>query len=178
MAFVDVHMIPYMDDMHVPPNLTATSIVLLGVFEIGGSLVAGRLCDRGFLRGVLISGYVVRAGSLFLIAAYPSGPLVLLFGVLFGASYLVTVVATSMWVLRLFPIEIKGAVMGLMWTVHQIGAAFSSQFGAVSHDMTGSYVPEIIVIGAIAAAAAVLVTTLSSPPSPSSPKRDLVDTNA
>jgi predicted MFS family arabinose efflux permease len=150
MAFIDVHMVPYLSDMHVPTGLSTTSIVLLGVFEIGGSLVAGRLCDRGLVKGVLVTGYLIRAVSMFLIMVNPASPLVIVFGMLFGASYLVTVVGTTVWVLNSFPTRIKGLVMGLMWTGHQIGAAFSSQFGALSHDATGSYVPEIVIVGAFA----------------------------
>jgi len=165
MAFIDVHMMPFMDDMHVPADLSTTSIVLLGVFEIGGSLVAGRLCDRGMIKSVLIAGYLLRAGSLFIVTISPHGSVVIAFGVIFGVSYLFTVVATSMWVLKSFPIEIKGAVMGLIWTGHQIGAALSSQLGAFSYDATGSYVPEILGIGAVAVLAAVLVATIPSPQS-------------
>jgi predicted MFS family arabinose efflux permease len=163
MAFIDVHLVPYLDDMRVSADLSATSIVLLGVFEIAGSLAAGWLCDRNLVKAVLIAGYVVRAAALFLLAVAPNGPGVIAFGVVFGASYMVTVVATSVWVLRSFPIQIKGAVMGLAWTGHQIGAALSSQFGALSFDATGSYLPEILTIGTIALLAAALVATMPVP---------------
>lgn len=163
MAFIDVHMIPYLGDMQVPTDLSSASVGLLGIAEIGGSLVAGRLCDRGLLKSTLVGGYLLRAGSMFLVAAAPHGPFVLLFGAVFGASYLVTVVATSMWVLAAFPVEIKGAVMGLMWTVHQVGAALSSQLGAVSHDSDGSYVPAILATGGFALVATLLIASLPSP---------------
>jgi hypothetical protein len=53
--------------------------------------------------------------------------------------------------------------MGLAWTGHQIGAALSSQFGALSFDATGSYLPEILTIGTIALLAAALMATMPVP---------------
>ncbi|MGK5730423.1 MFS transporter [Streptomyces sp. URMC 124] len=166
MAFIDVHMLTYLSDMHVDSGVSSLSLVLLGICEIIGSLIAGRLCDRGFIKRVLVGGYALRAISMFLIAVHPNATLVLVFGVLFGASYLVTVVATSVWVLRVFPVEVKGVVMGLIWTAHQIGAALSSQLGGMIFDREHSYVPLIITSGCVAVFAMLLVATLPSPGEP------------
>lgn len=163
MAFIDVHMIPYLHDHDVAEGISATSIVLLGAFEIGGSLLAGRLCDRGLIKSVLICGYLLRAGSMLLIAVAPHGPFVLLFGALFGMSYLVAIIATSLWVLTVFPVEVRGVLIGLMWTMHQIGAALSSQLGGLTHDSTGSYLPAILASGTTALVAAALINTLPPP---------------
>ncbi|MFD9895018.1 MFS transporter [Amycolatopsis sp. NPDC059027] len=163
MAFIDVHLMPFMGDMHVHTDLSATSVILLGLFEIGGSLVAGRLCDRGLVKRVLISGYLMRAASMFLISVSTSGFAVILFGCVFGLSYLVTVVATSLWVLKAFPIEVKGTVMGFIWTAHQIGAALSSQFGAYTRDSTGSYLLEIVVTGGLAVLSVGLIAGMPDP---------------
>lgn len=163
MAFIDVHLVPYLQDMRVAADVRATSVVLLGTFEIIGSFVAGWLCDRDQIKRTLIGGYVVRACALLLLVITPNSRGAIVFGVVFGASYMVTVVATSVWLLNSFPLEIRGAVMGLAWTGHQIGAALSSQFGALSFDMTGSYVPEILAISVVALLAAVLIASVPAP---------------
>ncbi len=163
MAFIDVHMIPYLEDMRVPAGVSSASLVLLGACEIVGSLIAGQLCDRSSVKGVLMGGYVVRGLSMFLLAIHPTTTLLLVFGAVFGASYLVTVVATSVWVLRVFPVEVKGVAMGLIWTVHQIGAALTSQFGGVVFDRAHTYVPVILTTGVVAVAASLIVATIPGP---------------
>lgn len=163
MAFIDVHMVPYLSDMDVAPDVSSGGLAVLGAFEIAGSLVAGRLCDRSSIKRVLVGGYTLRAVSMFLIAMHPTTTLVFVFGALFGTSYLVTVVATSLWVLRIFPKGVKGVAMGLIWTVHQLGAALTSQLGGVLFDHEHSYVPIILTTGVIATAAAALVLTIPDP---------------
>ncbi|MBY8852485.1 MFS transporter, partial [Saccharothrix sp. MB29] len=61
MAFIDVHLFPHMHDHGVAPVTSSVAFVLLGGLEIVGSLVAGRLCDKGLIRATLIGGYALRA---------------------------------------------------------------------------------------------------------------------
>jgi predicted MFS family arabinose efflux permease len=163
MAFIDVHLIPYLGDMRMSTQSMSAIMVVLGLFELGGALVAGRLCDRSLIKAVLVGGYAIRAGAMFMIAAQPDTFRVFTFAALFGVSYMATEVATSMWVLSVFPTELKGAVMGLIWTMHQIGAALSSQFGAIAHDRFGTYLPEILAIGTVALVATAMVATMRAP---------------
>ncbi len=163
MAFIDVHMMAYLSDNHISKGVSSGCMVLLGGCEIVGSLVAGRLCDRSMVKSVLISGYLVRGAAMFLLAVHPSTASLMVFGVVFGSSYLVTVVATTVWIMRVFPVEVKGVAMGMIWTVHQIGAALTSQLGGVVYDREHSYVPVIIATGLIALVAAFVVATISSP---------------
>jgi len=62
-----------------------------------------------------------------------------------------------------FPVEVRGVLIGLMWTMHQIGAALSSQLGGLTHDSTGSYLPAILASGTTALVAAALINTLPPP---------------
>lgn len=165
MAFIDVHLTAYLSDMRVGPQVMSATMVVLGVCEIGGALVAGRYCDHGLIKSVLVSAYAIRAASMFVIAVHPDTFRVFAFVSLFGASYMATVVATSMWVFTVFPTELKGVVMGLIWTMHQIGAAISSEFGAIAHDHFGSYLPEILACGLVAIVSTVLVATTRAPAS-------------
>lgn len=89
MAFIDVHEIAYLADHHISSGVTSASLVLLGACEIVGSLVAGQLCDKGSVKRVLIGGYLLRGASMFVIAIHPTPFLVLIFGIMFGTSYLV-----------------------------------------------------------------------------------------
>jgi len=56
-----------------------------------------------------------------------------------------------MWVMSIAPPGMKGVATGLMWTLHQLGATLSSQLGAWSRDVAGTYTT-ITLAGALCAA--------------------------
>lgn len=145
MAFIDVHLVADLQMHHVPAATTSTTLVVLGITEIAGSLVAGRLCDRGWIKQTLIAGYLLRGAAMLLISTDPTSASAIVFGALFGTSYLVTVVATTVWIIRLLPSSVRGTGIGLMWVLHSVGAAASSQIGADLREATGSYTPAALV---------------------------------
>ncbi|PWI16777.1 hypothetical protein DI272_23390 [Streptomyces sp. Act143] len=157
MAFIDVHFIPLMHDHGLGHTVSSTAVALLGVFEIAGGLLAGWLCDRGRIKAVLVSAYAVRGVAMLLVALTPTGTVAIAFGIVFGISYLATVIATTMWAARVLPVEVRGFGMGLVWTVHALGTALTSELGAQMADSTHSYTPVTLGCAALAAAACVLV---------------------
>ncbi|MGF7234839.1 MAG: MFS transporter, partial [Frankia sp.] len=98
MAFVDVHLVTDLDMAGMQSSVVSGSLSLLGAFEILGALIAGRQCDRGRLKQTLVTGYALRGTAMLMLAFTPTTATSLIFGVVFGASYMVTVVATSIWV--------------------------------------------------------------------------------
>jgi predicted MFS family arabinose efflux permease len=85
------------------------------------------------------------------------------FAALFGVSYLATVVVTTMCVLAVAPPGTKGLAVGLMWSVHQLGATLSSQLGALSRDATGSYLAATLVGAGCALVSIVAVLAATFP---------------
>jgi predicted MFS family arabinose efflux permease len=155
MAFIDVHLVADLEMNHVAPGITSATLVILGIMEILGSLVAGHYCDKGLIKRTLIGAYALRSTAMFLIALSPHAVSALAFGALFGTSYLMSVVATTMWVFKILPKHVRGTGMGVIWTVHSIGAALSSQLGASLRQATDSYyLPSLL------AAIVVLVSTM------------------
>lgn len=166
MAFVDVHLIPDMNDHGVSSAALSSAMVLLGVMEIIGAFVAGILCDRGFIRSVLLSAYLFRGISILLLAVAPNDVVVQFFGIIFGSSYLMTVVATTVWIVKAYPVQVRGLLLGILWAVHQTGAAVSSQAGAALHDVLNSYEP-IIYLGAALCIVSIAIVALMRGPEPS-----------
>jgi predicted MFS family arabinose efflux permease len=176
MAFIDVHLFPHMHDHGVPSAIGSLSVVVLGALEIVGGLLAGRLCDLGRIRGTLVSAYLLRAVSMVLLFFFDSHTMVILFGAMFGASYLATVVATTVWITRLMPAGTRGTAIGLLWTVHMIAVAISSQGGAMLADLQHSYGITITVSVLLALAASALAVLLPEPKTASTPDRSPVTT--
>ncbi|MEU7279010.1 MFS transporter [Streptomyces sp. NPDC045431] len=176
MAFIDVHFMPLMHDHGLGHTVSSTAVALLGVFEIAGGLLAGWLCDRGWIKGVLLSAYAVRCVAMVLVALNPTGAVVIAFGVVFGVSYLATVIATTMWAARVLPVEVRGFGMGLVWTVHALGTALTSEVGAVMADATHDYSVVALGCAGLAAAACVLVLAGRVPEAAQTGEADATDT--
>lgn len=163
MAFIDVHLFPHLHDHGVPAAVGSASVVVLGVLEIVGGLVTGRLCDLGRIRGTLACAYLLRGGAMVLLFFFSSETMVILFGAAFGASYLATVIATTVWLTRIMPRGQRGTAIGLLWTVHMIATAISSQGGAMLADVQHSYGVLILVSTLLTVGAAVLVAVQPEP---------------
>ncbi|WP_438486020.1 MFS transporter [Streptomyces sp. S186] len=162
MSFVDVHLVASLDSHGLGGGTASTTMAILGAAEIVGSLVAGYLCDRGHGLKVLAGCYLIRALSLVVMVVAPSVLTAWVFGLLFGISYMGTVVAGSMYLLNALDPRAKGLALGLMWCLHQVGAFAASEAGGLSFDALHSYDP--LVIGAAASAGlSFLIVVLALP---------------
>lgn len=166
MAFIDVHLFPALHDHGVPASVGSASVALLGVLEIIGSLVTGRVCDRGRTRIALVTAYLIRSASMVLLFFLSSDVAVLVFGAMFGASYLATVVATTVWVTRLMPAGTRGTALGVLWAVHMVAVAISGQAGAMLADGLGGYTVPVAISVVLTAGAALLVAVQPDPDAP------------
>ncbi|MBQ1017619.1 MFS transporter [Micromonospora sp. D93] len=162
MAFVDVHLVASLSEHHLGHGVESLTSVVLGAAELVGAIVAGYLCDRGHPLAVLAGGYLLRALGMIVLAVHPTAFGAAMFGLLFGVSYLATVVAGTMLLLAEFDARSRGLALGLMWLMHQVGAFLASQAGGLSFDRYGSYGP-ITVAGAAAAIGSLLIIVLTRP---------------
>ncbi|MFD2644312.1 MFS transporter [Pseudomonas japonica] len=139
MAFIDVHLVSFWQGEALPSSVQASGLSLLGVLELISGLMAGWLATR-YNKGLLLMlFYLLRTAAVIVLLTTP-GPLgTYLFAVLFGASYLGTVVLTSAFCFALYGAEIKGKVFGLLFLVHQLGALLATQLGALDFDRHQSY---------------------------------------
>ena len=156
MAFIDVHLIPLWQGDGVAPSVQASSLSLLGVLELVSGLLAGWLATRYNKGALLAVFYVLRCAAMALLLVQPSTASVYLFAIIFGASYLGTVVLTSAFCFDLYGAQIKGKVFGALFLVHQLGAMAVTQLGALDFDRHQSYQLTALVLTAATAAAAVL----------------------
>ncbi|MFD6417781.1 MFS transporter [Streptomyces sp. NPDC060194] len=163
MAFIDVHFVPMVHDHGMGDTTSSTAIVLLGVFEVAGGLLAGWLCDRGLIKAVLVGAYALRGAAMLLVSVAEEPVPVMAFGIVFGISYLATVVATTMWAAGALPARVRGTGMGLVWAIHAAGTAIGSQAGASLADLTGSYTVATLASAALAACACLLVSVTPAP---------------
>ncbi|MFF3868872.1 MFS transporter [Micromonospora sp. NPDC001898] len=163
MAFIDVHFFPHLHDHGISDSVGASAVAVLGALEIIGALAAGRLCDLGWTRATLIGAYALRAAAMVMLLFVNSPATVIAFGAVFGVSYLATVVATTVWATRALPPGVRGTALGVLWAVHMLAVAATSQVGAILADLQHSYTVTIGASAVLTLAAVVLVAVQPSP---------------
>ncbi|MDQ2882572.1 MAG: MFS transporter [Actinomycetota bacterium] len=162
MGFIDVHVVAHMQEIQDSPTVISSAMIVLGVMEIVGSIVAGRLCDRFHGRYVLCGAYALRGLALLTLISVPDAFGSFTFAAVFGISYMGSVIATTLYALDIFDSKSKGMALGLIWLAHQFGAAISSEGGAVVFTEFGSY--RIAIVGsAVIALVSLLLVALIEP---------------
>jgi len=147
-----IHVVPYALDKGISPMDAAFTLSLLGITNILGRLVVGRLSDTlgGKPLGVtcaLVMFFsligLVWANQLWMIYAFA-----MVYGFLWGGSGTVITVLTA----DIFGTRNLGTIMGMMTGGWAVGAAIGPAIGGVMFDMSGHY------SAAFAAGAAALLT--------------------
>lgn len=147
MAFIDVHLIAHWQGQGEPRLAMGYGMSTLGVLELASGIVSGALALRFDKHRLLAGFYALRSASMLLLLVPGLG--VLPFAIGFGASYLGTVVLTSMFCFERYGSRIKGKVFGLLFLGHQLGAFLTVQLGAWSFDATRSYQHTIAALVAV-----------------------------
>jgi MFS family permease len=120
--------------------LGALAIAVIGLANIGGTLVAGALGSRYRKKYLLAQVYLARTviSAAFILA--PMTPAsVLLFSALMGALWLATVPLTSGLVAEIYGARYMGTLYGFVFLSHQIGSFAGIWLGGALYDIYGAY---------------------------------------
>lgn len=139
-AFITVHLPPYLADMGADPGLAGWAIALVGLFNVIGSYGSGILSGRYSKRALLCVIYAVRAAAIAAFILLPMSTVtVLAFAACMGLLWLSTVPPTSGLVALMFGVKHLGALFGVVFLSHQVGAFIGVWLGGVLYEQTGSY---------------------------------------
>ncbi|MEM8578882.1 MAG: MFS transporter [Pseudomonadota bacterium] len=120
--------------------LGAWSISLIGLANIGGTLLAGwagKRYSKKYLLAGIYTGRTVVAALFFL---FPITPLsVILFSVAMGSLWLATVPLTSGLVAHIYGLRYMGTLYGIVFFSHQLGSFLGVWLGGRLYDTTGGY---------------------------------------
>ncbi|WP_436738700.1 MFS transporter [Streptomyces sp. BBFR102] len=152
------HFTPAAHDHGMPATSASTLLALVGVFNVAGTIAAGRLTDRVDPRRVLAACFGLRAlalVSLPLLWSPSVGVPLVAFAVLFGLLDVATVPPT-LALCRVHFGQDAVVVFGWVNAAHQLGAGTMAHLGGLTRDAFGSYDPVWAGAGALCAGAAVL----------------------
>ncbi|OSZ42885.1 MFS transporter [Alcaligenes faecalis] len=139
-AFLVTHMPGEVDLCSLSANVASTSLAIIGLTNVAGSLVVGVLGTRMRMKMILFWMYASRAAAILVYMAAPKEPWTFyLFAVVLGATWLATVPPTAGLTGKLFGARYLGTLFGLTLLSHQIGGFLGAWLGGVAVVSMGSY---------------------------------------
>ena len=139
-AFLVTHMPGEVKLCGLPASVAATSIGLIGIANLVGTLGAGWLSTRYRLKSILFWLYFSRGVMLLLYLAAPKTELTFyVFSIALGLTWLANVPATAGLVGKLFGTRYLSTLFGFAMLAHQIGAFFGAWLGGHAVARFGDY---------------------------------------
>src|SRR3954449_6150411 len=142
-GLVQPHFIPSAHDHGMPVTTAAGLLAVVGLFDIAGTIFSGWLTDRFDPRLLLMTYYLFRGLSLFLLPSLFApgvGLPMVAFIVFYGLDWVATVPPTLALCREYFGVRAP-VVFGWVFASHQVGSAIAAFGGGVVRDLTGSYSP-------------------------------------
>lgn len=146
LAFITAHFPAFVTEACGPilgagaAALGAQAIAVIGVMNVVGTIVAGRLGAKYSKKYLLAGIYAARTvvGAWFIMT--PITPTtVLIFSALMGSLWLATVPLTSGIVADLYGLKYMGTLYGVIFLSHQLGGFMGVWLGGLFYDAYGSY---------------------------------------
>ena len=139
-AFLVTHLPGEVNLCSLPPAVASTSLALIGLSNIVGSLLAGASTGRFRSKYILALMYGSRAALIAVYLAAPKTSLTFYaFAVGLGLTWLATVPPTAAIVGKLFGVRYLATLFGLTLLSHQIGGFFGAYLGGIAIARTGNY---------------------------------------
>ncbi len=120
--------------------LGAISISLIGLANIGGTLLAGYLGNRlpkKYLLAAIYAGRTIVAALFIIMPITPTS--VIVFSITMGSLWLATVPLTSGLVAHIYGLRYMGTLYGIIFFSHQLGSFLGVWLGGRMYDAFGDY---------------------------------------
>jgi len=139
-AFLVTHLPGEVSLCGLNPQVAATSLAIIGLANIAGSLTAGALGNHVRMKMLLFWMYFTRALAVVVYMAMPKTDWTFyVFAAVLGATWLATVPPTAGITAKLFGTRYLATLFGLTLLSHQIGGFFGAWLGGIAVVQTGSY---------------------------------------
>jgi len=139
-AFLVTHLPGEVGLCGLPAGVAATSLAIIGLSNIAGSLGIGVLGSSYRMKYLLFWVYFTRAVAIAVYLAAPKTAVTFyVFAAVLGVTWLSTVPPTAGLVSKLFGTRYLATLFGLTLLSHQIGAFFGAWLGGIALVGSGSY---------------------------------------
>ena len=154
--FMATHVVAFAQDSGVGTVLAGNILALMGLLGLVGVLCAGVLCDALGAQRPMLLCFVMRIGIFALIIAVQTVPVIVVFALLYGFTFLMTAPLTVIFSREIFGTVRLGTVSGTISMVHQIFGGLGALVGALIYDHWGSYNGAFILMLALSIGATAL----------------------
>ncbi|MCP3871158.1 MAG: MFS transporter [Gammaproteobacteria bacterium] len=159
-AFITVHFPSYVKDLGMAASVGATSLALIGFFNIFGSFGSGAVGQRWSKKVGLSWIYLLRAVAISALMLAPKTELTIyLFAASMGILWLSTVPLTTGIVGQIFGMRYLSTLFGIVFLSHQLGSFLGVWLGGYLFDTYGTY-DAVWWVGVILALVAALIHML------------------
>jgi MFS family permease len=139
-AFLVTHLPGEVNLCGLSAGIAATSLAIIGLANIAGSLAAGALGSRYRMKWLLFWVYSTRAAAIGVYLMAPKTALTFyVFAAVLGFTWLSTVAPTAGLVGKLFGTRYLATLFGMTLLSHQIGGFFGAWLGGIALVSTGNY---------------------------------------
>lgn len=138
------HQIAYLEDIGYTPMTAASTLSVMSIFSLIGSLGFGFLALRFTVRYLASLGFVVQIMALVILLTTKELSLLYVFAILLGLSTGSLTVALAMFVGAYYPRERYAQVLGVVFPFQVISNAAAATIAGLVFDATSSYTPAFI----------------------------------
>lgn len=139
-AFITLHLPAYVMDGGLTPTHGAVALAVIGLFNVIGSFMAGKLGGRHSKKQLLAWIYGLRALGMLWLLEMPLSPWVLyVFAAWMGLFWLGTVPLTQGLIGQIYGLRYAATLSGVAFLGHQIGSYVGVVMGGRVYAETGSY---------------------------------------
>jgi sugar phosphate permease len=139
MSLLSAHGIPMLTD-HGFHGMTASSAMgLTGMSSIGAGMLIGILSDRWGRKPMLAFVYLLRVAAFTLLFLTRDPAMLMVVAIISGLSLTGSFAMASALTADIFGRFSVGSIFGLVFLVHQMGAALGSWLAGVLFDVSGGY---------------------------------------
>ncbi|MGZ0189667.1 MAG: MFS transporter [Alphaproteobacteria bacterium] len=139
-TFVGTHLLAYLADNDVSSTAASYALGVIGLCNVIGAFVFGRLSDRYSKKNILTIIYLGRAVLMTCLLVFPiTDVTAIIFGICMGLMWLATVPLTSGIVAQVFGARHFSMLYGIVFMSHQFGGFSGAWLGGYVVDKTGSY---------------------------------------
>lgn len=164
-SFLVTHLPGEVNLCALPASVAASSIAIIGLANVAGSLTAGWAGGVMRMKWLLFAMYLSRAVAVLIYLAAPKTPLTFyVFAAVLGFTWLATVPPTAGLIGKLFGVRYLATLFGLATLTHQVGGFLGASLGGLAMAKFGDFTWMWYADAALATAAAFINLPIKEAP--------------
>ena len=136
---VVTHVVAFAQDQGVGDVLAGNLLALMGLLGLAGVLASGVLADALGAKSPTLLCFVLRIAAFALVLYWQTTPGIIVFGLLYGFTFLITAPLGVVFVGNIFGTARLGTLAGTISMTHQIAGGLGAFAGGWIFDTWGSY---------------------------------------